>query len=37
MEFSKKVKHEIKQQGGFLDMILGTLDASILGNMLTAK
>ena len=35
---SVKVKHEIKRQkGAFLDILLGTLDASILGNMLTGK
>ena len=35
---SVKVKHEIKRQKGtFLDILLGTLDASILGNMLTGK
>ena len=34
----KTVKYEIKkQEGGFLSMLLGTLDASVLGNMLTGK
>ena len=32
------VKHEVeKQEGGFLSMILATLDALILANMLTVK
>ena len=35
---NETVKHEIKkQEGGFLGMLLGTLGASILGNMLTGK
>ena len=35
---NEAVKHEIKQQeGGFLGMLLGTLSASKLGNMLTGK
>ena len=35
---NETVKHEIKrQEGGFLRMLLGTLGASILGNMLTGK
>ena len=35
---SKTVKHEIKRQkGGFLGMLLGTLGASMLGNMLAGK
>ena len=34
--FSETVKHKIKKQKGrFLDMLLGTLGASILGNLLT--
>ena len=32
------VKNEIKdQKGGFLSMLLGTLGASLLGNILTGK
>ena len=32
------VKHEIeKQEGGFLGMLLATLDASMLANILTVK
>ena len=32
------VNHEIKRRkGGFLGMLLGTLGASMLGNMLTEK
>ena len=32
------VKHEVKkQEGGFFGMLLGTLGASVLGNMLTRK
>ena len=32
------VKNEIKEQkGGFLSMFLGTLGASLLGNLLTGK
>ena len=38
---SKTVKHEIKnrkiQENGFLGILLATLGASILGNMLTGK
>ena len=35
---SKIVKHEIKkQEDGFLGMLLGTLDASIVENILTGK
>ena len=35
---SETIKHEIKrQEGGFLAILLGTLDASILGNMLSKK
>ena len=34
----EKVKNEAKEQrGGFLSMLLGTLDASILGDMLFGK
>ena len=35
---SKKNKNEKKERkGGFLGMLLGTLDASLLGNLLTGK
>ena len=35
---SKIVKNETKEQtGGFLRMLLGTLGASLLGNLLTGK
>ena len=35
---TKTIKNEIKEQkGGFLGMLLGTLEASFLGNMLTGK
>ena len=35
---SKTIENEIKEQrGGFLSMILGTLGASLLGNLLTGK
>ena len=35
---SKKIKNETKEQrGGFLSMLLGTLGASSLGNLLTGK
>ena len=35
---SKTIENEIKEQrGGFLSMLLGTLGASILGNLLTGK
>ena len=38
IELVKTVKHETKQQeGGFLSMLLRTLGATILGNMLTGK
>ena len=34
----KKIKNETKEQkGGFLSMLLGTLGASPLGNLLTGK
>ena len=37
-EFKKTIKNEIKEQkGGFPSMLLGTLDASLLGNLLTGK
>ena len=35
---SETIEHEAKEQkGGFLTMLLGTLGASLLGNMLAAK
>ena len=35
---SKRIENEIKEQrGGFLSMLLGTLGASLLGNLLTGK
>ena len=35
---SKTIEDEIKEQrGGFLSMLLGTLGASLLGNLLTGK
>ena len=35
---TKTIKNEIKEQkGGFLSMLLGTLGASFLGNLLTGK
>ena len=35
---SKTIENEIKEQrGGFLSMLLGTLEASLLGNLLTGK
>ena len=37
-EVTKTIKNEIKKQkGGFLSMLLGTLGASLLGNLLTGK
>ena len=37
-EVSETIKHETKQQkGGFLSMLLGTLGASLLGNMSAGK
>ena len=37
-EVTKTVKNETKEQkGGFLNMLLGTLGASLLGNLLTGK
>ena len=37
-EVSKTIENEIKEQrGGFLSMLLGTLGASLLGNLLTGK
>ena len=35
---SKAIENEAKEQrGGFLSMLLGTLGASLLGNLLTGK
>ena len=35
---SETIKNEAKEQkGGFLNMLLGTLGASLLGNMLAGK
>ena len=35
---SKTIKNETKEQkGGFLSMLLGTLGASLLGNLLSGK
>ena len=35
---TKTIKNEMKEQkGGFLIMLLGTLGASLLGNLLTGK
>ena len=35
---SETIKHEVKgQKGGFLSMLLGTLGASLLVNLLTGK
>ena len=35
---SETIKNEAKEQkGGFLSMVLGTLSASLLGNMLAGK
>ena len=35
---TKSVQNEIKEQkGGFLSMLLGTLGASLLGNLVTGK
>ena len=37
-EITKTIKYETKEQkGGFLSMLLGTLEASLLGNMLAGK
>ena len=37
-EVTKTIKNEIKKQkGGFLSMLLGTLGAGLLGNLLTGK
>ena len=38
MTLNESVQNEIKEQkGGFLCMLLGTLGASLLGNLLTGK
>ena len=35
---SKRIRNEAKEQkGGFLSMLLGTLGASLLGNLLAGK
>ena len=34
---TKTIKNETEQKGGFLGMLLGTLGASLLGNLLTGK
>ena len=35
---SEKIQNEVKQRkGGFLSMLLGTLGARLLGNMLASK
>ena len=35
---TETVQNEVKEQkGGFLSMVLGTLGASLLGNLLTGK
>ena len=35
---TKTVQNEVKEQkGGFLSMLLGTLDVSLLGNILACK
>ena len=35
---TESVQHEVKdQKGGFLSMLLGTLGARLLGNLLTGK
>ena len=37
-EVTKTIKNETKEQkGGFLSMLLGTLGASLLGNVLSGK
>ena len=37
-EVSETIKNEAKEQkGGFFSMLLGTLGASLLGNILTGK
>ena len=34
---TKTIKNETKEQKGFLSMLLGTLGASLFGNLLTGK
>ena len=34
---TKTIKNETKEQGGFLSMLLGTLGATLLGNLLAGK
>ena len=37
-DFSEEIKNEAKEQkGGFLGMLLSTLEASFLGNLLTGE
>ena len=37
-DFSEEIKNEAKEQkGGFLGMLLSTLEASFLGNLLTVE
>ena len=37
-EVTETVQNEVKEQkGGFFSMLLGTLDASLLGNLLTVR
>ena len=37
-DVSETIKNEAKEQkGGFLEILLGTLGASLLGNLLTGK
>ena len=37
-QVTKTVQNEVKEQkGGFLSMLLGTLGASLLGNLLTGR
>ena len=37
-EYKKTVQNEVREQkGGFFSMLLGTLGASLLGNLLTGK
>ena len=34
---TETVQNEVKEEGGFLSMLLGTLGASLLGNLLTGQ
>ena len=34
---TKTIKNETKEQGGFLSILLGTVGASLLGNLLAGK